>query len=97
MNNPAHIDGNVRRLLGQNTTNRNKTNREFILAYWQTFDGLKNTINRKVMKSITDPESISRSRRKAVEKNPSLAPTDKTFVNHKTQKEREMRKHYLNS
>lgn len=93
----SSIDRNVKHLLRQNETNKNKTNREFILTYWQTFDGLSNTINRKIMKSISDPETISRSRRKAVESHPTLAPTDKIFVNRKAQKEREMRRHYLTS
>ena len=97
MHNLVNIDGNVRSLLHKNVTNKNKTNREFILTYWQTFDGLTNRINRQIMKTITDPETISRSRRKAVETNHSLAPTNRTFVFHKTQKEREMRRHYLTS
>lgn len=89
------IDQNVTNLL-HNTETRNTTNKEFIFKYWQKYDGLKTRVNLPIFRKLTDPESISRSRRKIVETNPHLEPNQSVLTAKRT-KERKMRKHYLSS
>ena len=93
--NLVRIDQNVTSLL-HNTSTRNTTNKEFIFKYWQKYDGLKTRVNLPIFRKLTDPESISRSRRKVVETNPHLEPNPNVLTAKRT-KERKMRKHYLSS
>lgn len=87
------IDLNVQTLLKTNSM-KNSTTKEFIFAYWKKFDGLKSRIDVRVLRKLTDPESISRSRRKAVEKHPRLLPTSLKLIKSRRLKEREMKRHY---
>ncbi len=87
------IDLNVQTLLKTNSM-KNSTTKEFIFAYWKKFDGLKSRIDVRVLRKLTDPESISRSRRKAVEKHPRLLPTSLKLIRSRRLKEREMKRHY---
>ena len=87
------IDLNVKNLLKTNSM-KNSTTKEFIFAYWKKYDGLKSRIDIRVLKKLTDPESISRSRRKAGENNPRLLPTSLRLIRSRRLKEREMKKHY---
>jgi hypothetical protein len=87
------IDSNVKSLLKTNAM-KNSTSKEFIFAYWKKYDKLGSRINLHTVKRLTDPESITRSRRKVVEKHPSLNPTSLKLITKRRLKEREMRKHY---
>lgn len=94
MENIHNITENVERLLRTGETMRNKTDKELIFAYWQKYDGLKSTINKKIVKTITNPVSIVRVKRSLVAENPAYGPTQPELIRRKRQIERKMRRHF---
>lgn len=88
------IDSNVKILISTGDM-VNSTNKEFIFSYWKKYDGLKSKINLPTFRRLTDPESISRSKRKLVESNPiKYRPTSVKVLQGKRKRERTLRKHY---
>ncbi len=96
------IDNNVKDLLkkhqckrsSQKTSMKNSTTKEFIFSYWKKYDGLKSRFDMRVVRKLTDPESITRSSRKSGSTNPKLLPTSLRLIKARRSKEREMKKHY---